>query len=66
MSELTHIKASMFSTAFDLVTKEYVGVRLESFSYADDGSPKAVFVVRDQQGRVIGKRGECDLSDFCL
>ena len=64
---LTSGKARLYKTAFDLVTREYVSVQLESFTYADNGEPRATFIIRNgKEGQIIGKRGECDLVDFCL
>lgn len=63
---LTAAKARLYKTAFDLVTRTFVRVELEAFTYAEDGSPRATFIIRDQQGRMIGKRGECDLDRLCL
>lgn len=59
---MSYYKAKAYKTAYDLVTKQFVAIRL--WCYIGDDIQ---FECWGENGSKLSeRRGHCDLTDFCL
>jgi|688.fasta_scaffold03120_29 hypothetical protein len=65
MADTTRTKESLFRTAFDLVTKRWVNVKLVEFIEDVAGNKLAVYEISTGDG-LTGQRLETDLDRLCL